>query len=348
MEDKYTFDLSSFKNKVNANESECNNNKGFTKCAAMSRLIIALKYYSMLDIHNVEDREFFRNFMDVIYYQVIDDYIHFNNHHTHELETINIHLINGSDCQISSCVFASRHHEIETHQHIPDDIVNFYKQTMDSLHFYLFHCYDVGIRSKQKYETQQEEKKQGGQYFDAAFSRTSKRITQRAHNTNYNTKRFARFSTNKNGKFNIKTQKEEQIENEKTYLDVIYEYLQSTNVKNSQIKKLNQFIKDEEYETETAGYDIDMNEGNIVKCTGLSDCIEKIQHFMQAAKVAAASFSIGLRFYYWNYYKDRKQLDIDEQVVSYNDGKINNYNTHSGYSICDLFIFPRHDSFKQE
>ncbi len=35
---------------------------------------------------------------------------------------------------------------------------------------------------------------------------------------------------------------------------------------------------------------------------------------------------------------------MDEQVV-YN---INNYNSHSGYSICDLFIVSRYGSFKEE
>eukprot|EP01084_Bolivina_argentea_P232467 391807_1 len=120
---------------------------------------------------------------------------------------------------------------------------------MDSLHFYLFHCYDVGIRTKTQDEKQQEEEEEkDDQYFDAAFSRVNKIISESEHIT----KQFDRFSTKKNTKFTIKTELDKEIQNgndDITYLDVIYEYLQSKNVKNSDIKQLNQFIQDEEYET---------------------------------------------------------------------------------------------------
>eukprot|EP01084_Bolivina_argentea_P315794 547251_1 len=90
---------------------------------------------------------------------------------------------------------------------------------MDSLHFYLFHCYDVGIRTKNQDEKQQEEKSDDP-YFDAAFSRTNKMISTRAHTT----KQFDRFSTKKNTKFNIKTEQDEQMGNDNnTYLDAMYE-----------------------------------------------------------------------------------------------------------------------------
>eukprot|EP01084_Bolivina_argentea_P189324 325595_1 len=138
---------------------------------------------------------------------------------------------------------------------------------MDSLHFYLFHCYDVGIRTKKQDEKQQqqEEEKNDSQYFDAAFSRITKIISARAHIT----KQFDRFSTNKNTKFNIKTEADEEIENannDNTYLDAVYQYLQSKNVKTGDVEQLNQFIQNEEYETDSIGYDIDIKDGNIAKC----------------------------------------------------------------------------------
>eukprot|EP01084_Bolivina_argentea_P255241 429241_1 len=141
---------------------------------------------------------------------------------------------------------------------------------MDSLHFYLFHCYDVGIRTRK--QEQETEEKTNDQYFDAAFSRIHKLITQRAHVT----KAFSRFSTNKNSKFNIKSEQEEQMDNDNgdnTYLDAVYQYLQSKNSRKSDIKKLNEFIKDEEYETDSIGYDIDIKDGNIAKDVD-NDCIK--------------------------------------------------------------------------
>ena len=53
---------------------------------------------------------------------------------------------------------------------------------------------------------------------------------------------------------------------------------------------------------------------------------------------------MGLRFYYWTYYKDKEQLGIDEQVIS----STNNYNNHSGYAVKNLFILPQYGSFKEE
>eukprot|EP01084_Bolivina_argentea_P303063 523184_1 len=214
---------------------------------------------------------------------------------------------------------------------------------MDSLHFYFFHCYDVGIRSKKQDEMHDEEEKNQDEFFDALFSRKNNLIAQRAHIT----KHFDRFSTKKNGKFNIETPHGEQMENNTdntTYLDALYQYLQSKNIEQNDIEQLCIFIKEQEYDTDTIGYDVDLINGNIVKNADSHDCIQKIQHFMQTAKVSSTSFAIGLRFYYWDYYKQRKQLDMDEQEVR----GINNYNSHSGYSICDLFIIPRHGSFKEE
>eukprot|EP01084_Bolivina_argentea_P305057 526945_1 len=100
--------------------------------------------------------------------------------------------------------------------------MNFYKQTMDSLHFYLFHCYAVGIRTK-KQDEKQEEEKEDDQYFDAPFARVNKILSEKAHIT----KQFDRFSTKKNTKFNIKTDPNEEIEDDhedNTYLDAVYEY----------------------------------------------------------------------------------------------------------------------------
>eukprot|EP01084_Bolivina_argentea_P044915 82660_1 len=156
------FDLSVFKDNQN-NTCDGDDHK---QCKSMTRLLVALKYYSMLNIiENEDDVEFFTEFMHDIYYELINDYIHFNNHHTHELENINNDLINNkryllfSKCEISSCEYTARHHNTKTTKNKLDEELNFHKQTMDSLHFYFFHCYDVGIRSKKQDEMHDEEKK---------------------------------------------------------------------------------------------------------------------------------------------------------------------------------------------
>eukprot|EP01084_Bolivina_argentea_P043228 79653_1 len=150
-------DLSTFKD---IQKCACNNN--YKQCGSITRLLLSLKYYSTLNItENDNDAESFRKFMNDVYYELINDYIHFNNKHTNELEHINSDLTNDKACQITTCIFTSRHHNTKTNKkNNLDDIMNFYMQTMDSLHFYLFHCYDVGIRTKKQDEKQQEQREE--------------------------------------------------------------------------------------------------------------------------------------------------------------------------------------------
>eukprot|EP01084_Bolivina_argentea_P103314 185075_1 len=128
-------DLSTFKGDQNG---KCNNSN-WKQCKSMRRLLFALKYYSELNIDNNKDAEIFTEFMLDIYYGLINDYIHFNNEHTHQLQHINDDLITNNECKISTCTSTSRHHDTKTNKkNNLDDFMNFYKQTMDSLHFYLF------------------------------------------------------------------------------------------------------------------------------------------------------------------------------------------------------------------
>eukprot|EP01084_Bolivina_argentea_P265642 450371_1 len=107
-------DLNTFK-MDNGNDLQCNEKNDFSKCECMQRLFAGLKYYSMLNImENQNDKEVWNKFVDEIYHNLVDDYVHFNNNHSHELENINNEIINNKTilkpCQISKCTFTSRHH----------------------------------------------------------------------------------------------------------------------------------------------------------------------------------------------------------------------------------------------
>ncbi len=52
-------------------------------------------------------------------------------------------------CDIGLCKYTTRHYRNNTPsttQKDSDSITNFYTQTLDSLHFYLNHCFDTGLR----------------------------------------------------------------------------------------------------------------------------------------------------------------------------------------------------------
>ena len=57
--------------------------------------------------------------------------------------------------------------------------------------------------------------------------------------------------------------------------------------------------------------------------------------------MSIGSFSIGLRFYYWDYYKELDELPADEQTngtISY----------HSGYKVSELYVDKKYGSFGEE
>ncbi len=141
-------------------ESNNDNEDPMKSCIVLKRINYALLYYNKLNIiTNQQHQQLFDHFMNEIYYNIINDFIHLNNKHSHQLEYINNNL---KPCNINTCKCTSRHHGLNNNdnQNTLNPTLNFYKQTMDGIHFYLYHCFDVGLRIKRKeLETKTEEKK---------------------------------------------------------------------------------------------------------------------------------------------------------------------------------------------
>eukprot|EP01083_Nonionella_stella_P011093 31554_1 len=140
-------------------ENGCNPSD-YTKCDAMERLIGSSQYCSMLKKKNSADSdELLIRFMEDVYNGkgkgLIDDYIHFKEHHEHELERINQDLLESNrfgHCNIMECAFTIRHmHEQSTCAN--DEKLAFYGDIFDGLHFHLLHCFEAGLRVKRSDDT---------------------------------------------------------------------------------------------------------------------------------------------------------------------------------------------------
>ena len=68
-------------------------------------------------------------------------------------------------------------------------------------------------------------------------------------------------------------------------------------------------------------------------CNGLGTYAAQLQ--------AHPTFAVGYRFYYWEFYKDIKEIPNDEIQPQ-------NIDDHLGYDICDLYVCPKYSSFKEE
>ena len=117
-------------------------------CATITRLSEALKHCHNLDIiDNSQHQEAFIRFINEVYLNLVNDYIHLHKHHGHQIEDIYNDFINRRGfkiCDIKQCLKSYRHHRVisdETKQIqlFRDPNLEFHKQTMDGIHFYIFH-----------------------------------------------------------------------------------------------------------------------------------------------------------------------------------------------------------------
>ena len=183
-------DLSVFTNAHNT--INCNKTTNIINgCQALVRLVSALKYCSKFDVtQNENDQNIFINFMSTVYTNFLNDYIHLIDTHSDQLQQIHEALRSDDtfiNCNIDSCNYTSRHYRRERDQEnnikIDNALLNFYISNIDSLHFYLLHLYDFGLRIKIDKNTQNIEQKDDQTYtddtFDAAFAKICKTINQR-------------------------------------------------------------------------------------------------------------------------------------------------------------------------
>eukprot|EP01084_Bolivina_argentea_P044780 82392_1 len=166
----------------------------------INRLSKALEYYLCLDImNNNEHRNLFCHFVQQKYTQLIDDFAVLTKISKEKLYEIQESLINDGNvkgCDINKCDFAMRHGNNNNDKNTLDATLNFYKITMDSLHFYMFHLFECGFRVIETNESnnnnKMKENKNNSEYFDAAFAKVSNYINDRKHITAV----FDRFKSN--------------------------------------------------------------------------------------------------------------------------------------------------------
>ena len=190
-ENKTNFDIfkTEYDDFCHSKKSE-NTDNPMEGCICLKRLFIALKYYSLLNIIDNEiDGEVFINFVKEVYNNnLINDYIHLITDHQHQIEAIYKTL--PQKCDIKQCQFTSRHHKTsssDNNSKLSDPLLNFYKETMDSLHFYCYHLFDVGLRilsheeNKQSEDDNNDDDEIKNEDYDFQFARINKNINNRIH-----------------------------------------------------------------------------------------------------------------------------------------------------------------------
>merc|ERR1712228_803962 len=309
----------------------------FLACPAMIRLTVALKYYSLLREEN--DKETFISFIEEVYSQnVLNDNNHLILCHNEQLQQINERIFGASKCSIATCQFTARHFDSSSIAAINekgDEMMNFYVSIFDSLHFWFYHCFDGGFRVKASSKEQEKnENDQNGDnaLFDAEFARVNDVVRM----TDFETKPFERISDGNNSKFTICIDSEQR---DLTFMDELYQAIDSKVVR----EKLKNFIKREVFDTDTVKMDVESEKyGNISSL--FPECTQSILQFIKEVNVNELTFALGLRFYYWDYYKDKEELPAKQQMI----GDVDNKHNHSGYKVCELYVNKKYDSLQED
>eukprot|EP01084_Bolivina_argentea_P182813 315544_1 len=178
---------------------------------------------------------------------------------------------------------------------------------MDGLHVYFFHCFEVGLRIKNKEDSTENMEaakahiyRNTNQHFDETFSRINRLVSK----TNNFTNALYRFRANSH-RFKIKTGK--KMAENTTCLDALFASLKVDNVDIQLIKTFIQFVISEEYDTDCIQYEFedcdDMGIGNVSNYIQNRYCICKIDEYFKSYNGLTPHHDISITFYYWNYYQ---------------------------------------------
>eukprot|EP01084_Bolivina_argentea_P091721 165084_1 len=180
-----------------------------SNCSHLQRAIAALKLYEDQcgDIYNeskqnIDDKHIFLTFCSESYPNFLDDYVHIITNHDHELLKISRELrreYGFKKCLVSECNKVKRHLDIINIERKEDEFKQeFHCSYFDTLHHFIFHLHDIGIRTDIKQTTENNQINISG--FDPIFSKKIDQINSKQKQSGMDIARY----NQKNNKYNIK------------------------------------------------------------------------------------------------------------------------------------------------
>eukprot|EP01084_Bolivina_argentea_P202623 346173_1 len=322
-----------------------------TKCNVMScekilRLMNAMKLYESLCIFdNTDHEEKLMRFLNESYKTLLDDFIHITDTHANQVEDITklCAVSQTGECQLKQCLYTQRHYTTFPRTKINDPKLAFYCETFDNLHFYLYHLVDIGFRSDESVIHNKEKNKNGEyQCVDEHCENIMRTISTARKSLPFDVNRFNDAQNKYN--IHINTANHSINNSETTFLEIMLETIKESRFafSNNEFNELDLFLNNEEYDTDAVRNDLTKNNSNIFNLIkNHMSVVTFIKTYVKDQELSSISFSTGLIFYYWPYYKD-----ISE--VKQNNEEFYNINDHSGYKICELYTEKKYNSFKEE
>ena len=264
--------------------NEDNDDIDVTKCWALQRILTGLKYYQLLEIEkNPSNEDVLIKFCEDVYSQMLNDYQHIITSHSRQLESINKQIINDKrygDCDNNKCVLFKRYYSHSrrrsnmnsTTKEITkpiDSKLLFYRDIFDNIHHWLFHLFQVGMRSPKSVINGDEAnvndndgRRDNMQYIDHEFRRIQENIKSKRDQLSID---FERFDDEDNNKFTLQIKGDTQLQHSDqglTFLDHTIKHLRQVNIEKEVISALEKYLKMEKYDSDSLLDDITSGHNN--------------------------------------------------------------------------------------
>eukprot|EP01084_Bolivina_argentea_P256248 431340_1 len=299
---------------LNQTDTQC---ESINDCIVIKRILNALQFHQSLQL--LDDSKLVNvlmEFVSIQYQHLIDDFNHIIIDHHDDMESIyelihNKHKLLLPSCSIISCTFykrSNRNRELD-HEMKEPNIDNlqfmFWQDLFDQIHCFMLHLFDGGLRIKKNKiynnidcrrfdDTDSSDSK-----YDSCFDRNFDTICKTASDQNKSLQKLGfRGGRTKTNKFNInigfiesdKNIQDTRNEPETTFMDDLYMFLKQYNVNTATILRLNEYLIEHQYDTDSVLSDIVVDDNfasniaQFLQNTQYFNCVVEYQFFVERKK----------------------------------------------------------------
>eukprot|EP01084_Bolivina_argentea_P276966 472698_1 len=321
---------------LKCNESESKSDRSYCHSATTLQLIESL-IFTFKDSDEYTDKDKFIKYTNKEYPHLLNDYIHIMEKHYNDIDNISSLMLHDfglmNPCDASNCLLLFRHFRDRNNDNIAnqtkDTNLLFYIDIMDSIHCYLIHLYDIGMRAKVNKQHPNMiihnnlRNSDEIHYFNEIFFNISETIKEKRKNLQkLNLFKDSRFE---NAKFKINSNLN-NFQDQDLLSDALYDIMLRNN-----FRETIDWLHTEEFDTDSIEADIDLlndpngQNSNLRKCFRSNNEYNLIKEYLYDVKLYQRTLSVGLKFDYW----------------------INNC-AHCKDKYKPLFVFNKYDTFKDE
>ena len=292
------------------------------ECESLKRIKSVVRYHPIVSVEQLV------HFCDSYYPKqaLLEDYIHFVDRHCdhNSIQCISDDLSERIKCiDLNQCTAIKRHYDIASEQSSESN--HFCVDLVDSLHLNIFHLKTLGLRDSMQIE---EERKQiEDPLIDRKMDSMNHRI-QRAKRRFY----INRLDDVQNSKFNLCIHRNAG----NLFMDTL-----STFAIDSGHYVLVNAVVDGQYDTDSVNEDLQIwqqdGECNLFSVDSMHIAVKTVLN----SKTKSRSFSTGIQFWYWPYYKNIDNAD-DSDTERLSGSNV------EGRTVSDLYVSPIFGNLKEE